>query len=165
MSDNLQPNSKHCFVCGFENPVGLKLRFVNNEDGSVQTTLAAPDHFQGYPGVLHGGIVATVLDETMGRAAMNADPNRFLVTVKVEIKYRQPVPTEQRVTVVARIEKDRGRLANVSGRVILPDGTVAVEATGLMAEMPEEMIATMDPEEEGWKVYPPGTLPGEEASA
>lgn len=162
---DLQPTSKNCFVCGIENPVGLKLRFVNKPDGTVQATLNAPDHFQGYPGVLHGGIVATALDETMGRAAMHSDENRLLMTAKMEIKYRRPVPTGQPVKIVSRIEKDRGRLVTVSGTVYLPDGTVAVEATGLMAEMPEMMREAIDPEEEGWQVYPLGTYPGDEALA
>lgn len=151
---DLQPNSKHCFVCGLENPVGLKLRFFNDADGAVRATLTVADHFQSYPGVAHGGIIATVLDEAMGRAAMVADPNRFLMTVKMEIRYRQPVPTAQPVTVIAQLEKDRGRTATATGRVILPDGAVAVEASGLLAEMPAELSAGMDPETEGWKVYP-----------
>ncbi|MBN1284081.1 MAG: PaaI family thioesterase [Anaerolineae bacterium] len=160
---DLQPTSKHCFVCGIENPVGLKLRFVNNPDGTMQTILNAPEHFQGYPGIVHGGIVATALDETMGRAAMNADGDRFLMTAKMEIRYRHPVPTGQPVKIVTRIEKDRGRLVTVSGKVYLPDGALAVEATGLMAEMPEAMRAGMDPEAQGWKVYPLGVYPGDDA--
>ncbi len=113
--------------------------------------------------MLHGGIIATALDETMGRAAMNADADRFLMTAKMEIRYRQPTPTEQPLKVVARIEKDRGRLVTVSGKVYLPGGEVAVEATGLMAEMPEAMREAMDPEEQGWKIYPLGVYPGDEA--
>jgi acyl-coenzyme A thioesterase PaaI-like protein len=151
---DLQPNSKHCFVCGLENPVGLKLRFFNRDDGAVCTTLVVPDHFQGYPGVAHGGIIATVLDEAMGRAAMVADPDRFLVTVKMEIKYRQAVPTAQPVTIIAQLEKDRGGTATAVGKVLLTDGAVAVEASGLLAEMPEALRAGIDPEAEGWRVYP-----------
>ncbi len=141
-------------MCGLENPVGLKLRFFNGDDGAVFTTLVVPDHFQSYPGVAHGGIIATVLDEAMGRAAMVTDSNRFLMTVKMEIRYRHPVPTEQPVTVIAQLEKDRGRTATAVGRVLLPDGAVAVEASGLLAEMPAALSAGMDPETEGWKVYP-----------
>ncbi|MCZ7543717.1 MAG: PaaI family thioesterase [Anaerolineae bacterium] len=151
---DLQPNSKHCFVCGLENPAGLKLRFFNSADGAVRATLTVADHFQSYPGIAHGGILATVLDEAMGRAAMVADPNRFLMTLKMEIRYRQPVPTAQPVTVAARIDADRGRRLEASGQVILSDGTVAVEARGLLAEMPSEMVAGFDAEAEGWMVYP-----------
>ena len=84
-----QPNSRHCFVCGLENPVGLKLRIYRTEPGVIETTYTAPDHFQGYPGVLHGGIVASLLDEISGRAHMG-DPStpRFMFTGKMEIKYR-----------------------------------------------------------------------------
>ncbi len=165
MMDRLQPTSKHCFVCGIENPCGLKLRFVNNDDGTVQTTLVAEDHFQSYPGMVHGGVLATALDETMGRAAFVRDPNRFLITLKIEIKFRKPAPLGEPLHIVARIEKDRGRRITVSGAVHLPDGSIAAEATGLMAEMPEEMTAGLDPEAEGWKIYPLGTYPGDDLLA
>ena len=79
----LQPNSKMCFLCGLENPVGLKLRIYETEQGVVESTYTAPDHFQGYPGVLHGGIVATMIDEISGRAWMGPEDNpRFMFTAK-----------------------------------------------------------------------------------
>ena len=65
-----QPNSRHCFVCGLENPVGLRLRIYQTAPGEIETTFTAPAHFQGYPGVLHGGIIATILDEIAGRSHM-----------------------------------------------------------------------------------------------
>nr|MBN1229255.1 PaaI family thioesterase [Anaerolineae bacterium] len=95
MSDTFtpQPNSKYCFVCGLESPVGLKLRFTDNGVDAVRAIHMVPDKFQGYPGVVHGGVVAAMLDETGGRAVMIGNPNRFFMTAKMEIRYRQPVPT------------------------------------------------------------------------
>ena len=60
-----QPNSKMCFICGVENPVGLHLHIYETEPGVVETKYIAPEHFQGYPGVLHGGIVAAILDDAL----------------------------------------------------------------------------------------------------
>ena len=97
----LQPNSKMCFICGLENPIGLKLRIYQTEPGVIETSYTAPDHFQGYPGVLHGGIVATILDEISGRAQMGdvAAP-RFMFTAKLEVKYRKNVPTGKPLKII-----------------------------------------------------------------
>ena len=65
-----QPNSRMCFVCGLQNPIGLHLHLYEIEPGLIETTYTAPAHFQGYPGVLHGGIVAALLDEVSGRVHM-----------------------------------------------------------------------------------------------
>lgn len=74
MSKIKQPNSRHCFICGVENPVGLHLHFYETEPGVIETAYTAPDHFEGFPGVLHGGIVAAIIDEVSGRAYMGSDP-------------------------------------------------------------------------------------------
>ena len=74
-----QPNSKMCFICGLENPVGLHLHIYEVEPGMVETSYRAPEHFQGYPGVLHGGIVAALLDEIAGRSHMGHDPTDELL--------------------------------------------------------------------------------------
>ncbi len=155
MTDNLQPSARHCFVCGVENPAGLHIRFFNTENGEVRATYTPPEHFVGYPGILHGGIIATILDETMGRAAMVEDPNRFMFTGKIEIKYVKPVPIGEQITVTARLTKDRGRVAHASGELKLADGSVAATATCTLVEVPPEIIEQMDEEEvAGWKVYP-----------
>ncbi len=64
---HLQPNSRYCFLCGVENPIGLNLRFYEAEDGHVEARFTPKEEHQGYPGVLHGGITSALLDETIGR--------------------------------------------------------------------------------------------------
>ena len=60
-----------CFVCGIQNPVGLHLSIYNDPDNHcIYSIVEVPEHFQGYPGVVHGGIVATMLDEVSGRAIL-----------------------------------------------------------------------------------------------
>jgi hypothetical protein len=68
-----QPNSRHCFVCGLENEYGLGLRFYEIGPDEVTATVSIPEQYQGYPGVVHGGITAAMLDEVLGRAAMVGD--------------------------------------------------------------------------------------------
>ena len=69
-----QPNSNHCFVCGRNNPYGLHLKFYESSPGEVIVEYTVPEQFQGYPGVVHGGVVAAILDEVTGRTQMGGDP-------------------------------------------------------------------------------------------
>ena len=63
-----QPNSKMCLVCGLQNEFGLQAEFFELEDQQLVGLFTPRDHQQGYPGRLHGGIAASMLDETIGRA-------------------------------------------------------------------------------------------------
>jgi len=151
---NKQPNSRKCFVCGIENPVGLHLKFYETSSGEITADYTAPEHFQGYPGVLHGGIVAAILDETAGRALMG-DPAapRFMFTGKLEVRYRKNVPVGQPLKVVGRAGRDKGRAAEATSAIYNQDGTLLAEADALLMNLPE----APDPsilEKLGWKVYP-----------
>ncbi len=149
-----QPNSHHCFVCGLQNPAGLKLTFYDNGVDEVRCDYSIPSEYQGYPGIAHGGVVAAILDEVMGRVSMIGDHNHFMLTVKMEVKYRQPVPVETPLVIIGRTVKLRGRLAQAAGEVRLPNGAVAVEAAITLAELPEQIRNGCDLEALGWKVYP-----------
>lgn len=150
-----QPNSKMCFVCGLENPVGLQLKIYQTEPGVIESIYSAPEHFQGYPGLLHGGIVATLLDEMSGRAHMGEDPSapRFMFTARLEIKYRQNVPIGQPLKIIGRAGKSRGKLAEGWAGIYDEHGTLLAEANTLLADVPHEMLETADLEALGWKVY------------
>jgi acyl-coenzyme A thioesterase PaaI-like protein len=151
----LQPNSRHCFVCGLENPVGLRLRIYRTEPGVIETTYTAPEHFQGYPGVLHGGIVASLLDEISGRAHMG-DPSapRFMFTGKIEIKYRKNVPIGEPLRIVGKAGKSRAKMAEGWAGIYNQAGTLLAEATTLLIDVPADTLDMSILEELGWKVYP-----------
>jgi acyl-coenzyme A thioesterase PaaI-like protein len=150
-----QPNSRHCFVCGLENPVGLKLKMYQVEPGVIETTYTAPEHFQGYPGVLHGGIVASLLDELSSRAQMG-DPSepRFMFTGKLEVKYRKNVPVGKPLKIIGKAGKSRGRTAEGWAGIYDECGTLLAEATALLIDVPDETLDSANLEELGWKVYP-----------
>ena len=119
-----------------ENPLGLGLRFTKEAPGLVARFDPKPGH-RGPPGFLHGGIAATVLDETMASVgwAMDDVP---CVTATLELKYRKPVPLDGRPI---RIEAWRDRIEprkmqRVQGRLLLEDGTVCVEASGIFVQAP-----------------------------
>ena len=149
-----QPNSKHCFVCGLESEVGLRLRFDDNGKDEVTSTYIVPAHFQGYPGVVHGGIVAAMLDEVSARTAMIADRDRFMMTGKLEIRYRKPVPVETPLTLGGRMLRDRRRIAEAHSEIHLPDGSVAAEADIMLIMVAADVIPDGDLSALGWRVYP-----------
>ncbi len=137
-----------------ESPVGLKLRFMDDGVGEVRAVYTVSERYQGYPGVVHGGIVAAMLDEAAGRAAMIGDRNRFMFTGRMAVRYRRPVPVETELLVIGRIVKDRRRVAEAHSELRLPDGTVAAEADVTLVEVPAEFLPDANLEALGWKVYP-----------
>lgn len=149
----LQPNSNHCFICGVENPVGLKLTFYETAPGEVTANLVLPAHYQGYPGMAHGGIVAAMLDEVAGRAFMGSpeQPN-FMYTAKLEVRYRQHVPVEKPLRLVGRAGKRRHRLSTAYGALYDKSGTLLAECDSLLVDVPEEVLQQVDLEALGWKV-------------
>lgn len=154
MHTHPQPNSAQCFVCGLQNPFGLHLHFYDNGEDEVRCEYTISDRFQGYPGVAHGGIVAAILDEAIGRVSMISDPMHFMMTATMELKYRQPVPLHTPLTILARKLKDRGRIVKAEGAVYLPDGSIAVEGTLTLVDLPPHFALPADAAEQlGWKVY------------
>ena len=153
--DRRQPSSRHCFICGVQNPFGLKLQFVDDGDSTVRAQVTVPEQFNGYPGVVHGGIVAAILDETAGRAllARGHDDTNLFVTLKMEIRYRQPTPTNTPLIAIGTIIKASVARATVHGELCLPDGAVTAEADCIVARPPEEFAERWRPERPYWKVY------------
>jgi uncharacterized protein (TIGR00369 family) len=135
--------SKNCMVCGVDNPFGLKARFFETQDREVVALVTLGEQHQSYPGIAHGGISATLLDEVIGRAIMcHHDQETFGVTLGLELKYRLPVPLGVELKVVGRIIKN-GRIFSGSGELYLPDGQVAVAATGkYMKRKVQQITAT-----------------------
>lgn len=141
-----------CFLCGLENPAGLHLHFYETEPGTVESEYTAPDHFQGYPGVLHGGIVSAIIDEMTGRAHMGSDPenSRFMFTAKLEVKYRQNVPIGKPLKIIGRAGKAKSRSAEAwAGIYDKETNELLAEGNALLINIPDELPV----EELGWKVY------------
>jgi len=152
---NRQRNSRMCFVCGRQNPVGLNLDFYEDpEAGQVQVEFVVPDEYQGYPGVVHGGIVAAILDEVSGRAVLiNGSDGDLMATLKMTIRYRRPTPTETLLTAVGWVERPGTSRAKVAGEIRLPDGTVTAECESVLAHPPQEFFEQWEAEKPYWKVY------------
>lgn len=144
-----------CFICGVENPIGLKLKIYQTSPGVIEATYTAPDHFQGYPGILHGGIVASILDEVSGRALMGEPSSpRFMFTGRLQVKYRKNVPTGKPLRIVGKAIKSRGKSAEGWAGIYDQAGDLLAEASTLLIDLPKETIDTANLDELGWKVYP-----------
>ena len=148
-----QPGSKTCFVCGRENPIGLMMDFYTTSPGECRTELSIPEAYEGYPGVVHGGIIAAILDETGGRAHMT-DPTRFMVTAQLNVRYRKPVPSATPLEILGFAGERRGKVSNARSQIRNKDGEVLAEAELVLVDIPESQIAALDPEQLGWRVYP-----------
>jgi len=152
-----QPNSRHCFICGMENPIGLHLHIYETAPGQVEAAYTAPEHFQGYPGVLHGGIVAAIIDEISGRAQMGGDPlnPRFMFTAKLEVKYRRNVPIGKQLKIIGVAGKSRVKSAEAwAGIYEAETNELLAEGNTLLIDVPEAQFDRSKLNELGWKIYP-----------
>ncbi|MBI1801517.1 MAG: PaaI family thioesterase [Chloroflexi bacterium] len=149
-----QPNSQMCFLCGMENPIGLKLSFYEQADGSLLARFTPKPEHQGYPGILHGGIVTALLDETIGRASMTGGREQWMMTAKLEMRFLKRVPIGQPLVVSGRVERLTRRGMSGRGEIRLADGSVAAEATGLYVTLPPEQAADLRAQLRYWQVVP-----------
>lgn len=126
MENKLAAQNEWCFGCGRLNPCGLKLIFEEQENTYV-THFTGNEHHQGYDGIMHGGIVSTLLDEIMARYIYAKGVTA--VTARLEVRYLKPTPIGVPLLVKGRITNHKGRLYETAGTIELPDGTVTAEGS------------------------------------
>ena len=150
-----QANSRSCFLCGLQNNVSLKMRwYEDHNEQLVRTTVTVPEHFNGYPGVVHGGIVTAILDETAGRSVMlKSGKDALMVALKLEVTFRRPTPTETPLNVIGWVIKQSKSRAKVAGEIRLPDGTLTAECQAVVVRPPQEILDRWEAEKPYWKVY------------
>jgi uncharacterized protein (TIGR00369 family) len=148
-----QPNSRMCFVCGRENPAGLHLRFFDNGRDEVTCDLTVTSKHQSYPGLVHGGVIASILDETGGRTAMIGDHNRSFVTASLQVRYRKPVPLETPLRAVGKLVRRQGRRVLAHAEIRSPADEVLAEADLLLVDMPPGGFNPLEDDLVGWRVY------------
>jgi uncharacterized protein (TIGR00369 family) len=135
--ENLKPMvhaaQNQCFGCGSANPTGLQLEFLIAEEGSSVCLTAVPDRFDGHPGYLHGGIIATLLDEAMSKAVRAR--GLTAMTGRIEIDYLRPVPSGAQLRMEGRIVRSEGRKHWTEARILNARGTALALATGIFIEV------------------------------
>lgn len=120
-----------CFACGPDNPVGLHLHF-DLLDGVVRAEFVPNEWHEGWAGVVHGGVIGTLLDEAMAYALFLG---RYkVVTARLEVRYRAPAREGDELCVEARLVRDDRRLADVEARV-LRGATLIAEGKGRFAKV------------------------------
>ncbi|MEN8171284.1 MAG: PaaI family thioesterase [Chloroflexota bacterium] len=134
----------------------MKLKFYETAPGEIEVNYIVPDRFQGYPGIVHGGITAALVDEALGRVHMGSDPKnvRFMYTAKLNVQYRKPVPIGKPIRIVAQAIKTKRRSAMSEAQVFGPGGNLLIEAEAILVDVPPEALDEVDLEDLGWKVYP-----------
>ena len=147
-----QENSRMCLVCGLQNQFGLRTSFFELDNGELLGVFKPMEEHQSYPGRLHGGISAAILDETIGRAIMIEKADIWGVTIQFSMRLKKPVPLDEEIRVVGRIDKNASRYFEGSGEILLSDGSVAVEGRGKYIKLPLDQIADFDYEVQDWKV-------------
>jgi len=141
-------------VCGRDNPLGLAARWDSDlARGEVRATLEIPEQFNGFPGVVHGGVLSALLDEAAVRTALlDGGFDDLMVTAKLEIAFRRPTPTCTPVTVVGKLLQRTGSRAKAEAELRLSDGTVAARAEALLAKPPPDVRASWEGERTHWRV-------------
>lgn len=127
MGESTLADDRRCFACGPDNAEGMQLSFAYG-DGSARAVFLPQRRFAGWTTILHGGIVATLLDEAMAHAAIAAGIRA--VTGRLEIRFRKAAPIDQPLVAEGRVEGRRGRLLTLSATVSGEDGTVYAEGQG-----------------------------------
>ncbi len=115
-----------CFACGPDNPYGLHLSDFHFQNDKFVCTFTPQRHHQGWAGLTHGGIVATLLDEVMTKMLEAQHTNA--VTAQMTIRYRQPLPIGQRAVARAWVTGQRGPLVRAEAELLLPDDTLIAHA-------------------------------------
>ena len=135
-----KPRKNHCFACGKDNPAGMHLKFYLDHDARRATcNFKLSRKYTGPPGHAHGGIIATILDEAMGK--VNRFRNVLALTSAMEIRYLKPVPLGKTLTVTSFEEKVEGRKHVNVAEISNPEGQVLARSTGtFIAIDPEKMF-------------------------
>lgn len=132
--------SRFCFACGEENQSGIHCKFYELSQKIIVGLFTPTTDHNSYPGRLHGGISATVLDEVIGRAILMEEPETFGVTVELSLKYKKPLPLGEELRCVGWLTRNTRLVFEAEGEILLPNGEVAVTAHGKYMKQPLSTI-------------------------
>ncbi|MBM3859434.1 MAG: PaaI family thioesterase [Verrucomicrobia bacterium] len=138
MSAILLPYTHGCFVCGADNPHGLRLKFFAH-DGEIRAEFHPDARHEGYRGIIHGGVLASALDEVMFWAAAYAT-RRFHVSVQLDLRYQKKVEVGKNYLLAARLAESQRRLCSTVAELRAADGEVCASATGRFFPMRRDEV-------------------------
>jgi acyl-coenzyme A thioesterase PaaI-like protein len=117
-----------CFACGIDNPISLGLNFFLKEDGTVETEFIPQDVHQGYTNIMHGGLISTLLDESMAKVL--SYKNIKALTAEIRVKFKKPVMIGQRVIITGILKKTHGKLLFTEALLKDNTGEILANAEG-----------------------------------
>jgi len=131
------PEHGSCLVCGTENPKGFGITWFVLENGTISGNITLTESQQGPPNFAHGGASAALLDEAMGMAVWST--GKSVVVVNLNLDYMKPVPLNQEIEIISRVAEaeEGGKSIKASGEIRLPDGEIAVKASGIYVNAPQ----------------------------
>lgn len=135
-----KPARNFCFACGPDNPEGMHLEFTLDEARRIFVChFSLPKRYTGPPGHCHGGIIATILDDAMGKA--NKLRNVVAVTKEMTVEYLKPVPLEKPLCAEGREVSVHGRQHVNAAEILNEDGEVLARSRGVFVAIdPEKMF-------------------------
>lgn len=145
-----QRNSRMCFVCGMDNPMGMKAQFYNMEDGSVMTVFRYEEEHQSFPQRVHGGLTATMLDE-LGLRAMwtKSSEEVFGVTMSMEVKCRRPVPYGVELVGRGMVERETPKFVTIRSELFDMEGNRLADAELKYIKLEvKQIVQGIEPHEE-----------------
>ena len=131
------PGYTNCFVCGKDNPIGLNIVFFRDQN-KIKAEFIPESKHQGFKGIVHGGILSSILDEIMGRTAI-ITRDVMTMTVEINIKYRKKALVGEKIIFAAQMTKDLGRMIEAQAEARSEDGTLLTEAKGKFIVLSKEM--------------------------
>jgi uncharacterized protein (TIGR00369 family) len=137
-------NDDHfCFVCGSRNPDGLRIAFEYPEKGLCRSVFTPPRKFQGWSGILHGGIIATLLDEALAHAAGGAERSiagEGAVTAELSVRFIKPVRIGEPAFLEGRVVAENGRVIECASWLRDAEGRDLAAATGKLIKLKKTKI-------------------------
>ena len=130
MERSVDELSGHCFGCGPNNPEGLHLQFAIDQDThSAETSVTLDERYQGAPGYVHGGIIATLLDEAMSK--LNRPLGVLAMTRQMDVSYLKPAPIGSEMRLRSRFLRREGRKLFHEAELLSTAGEVLSRCSGL----------------------------------
>jgi uncharacterized protein (TIGR00369 family) len=128
--------------------------FYNESPGRTIAEFSVPEVFQGYNGIVHGGVIAAILDEAAGRTVMgDVNPRKVVVTARMDIRYRKPVPVGQPLVASGELVGEKGQVVRAHGKICDTGGNLLAEADVTLVEIPQSLKESIGWEPADWQVY------------
>jgi uncharacterized protein (TIGR00369 family) len=127
MAEQRWADDRHCLVCGKDNPIGLKLEF-KLEGSALATSWVADKRFQGYENVLHGGMIALILDETMVNLPWKRDAVP-VISAELTTRFIKPAQIGETLRFVAEADDVSKKIIPIRGRCTNAAGELIAEAS------------------------------------